>query len=453
VGQIYPAASPAEATQAPSPGLPETDAQAYRILAEHLGDIVLVHEHDILTWASESVTRQLGYRPHDMIGRPWQVVTHPDDVTGPVQLTQMDPVTTARGRLLRADGTYAWFETTTVARFSPGGRLSAVYTVARNVDAQQQLAETAATAEKALTTLTAALEASNDGFGIFDLERDPDGTVVTMWIEHLNSVAAAREGKTPDELRGQDMCAVNPDFRANPLWDQIVASAAEMSRRDFRRHTVTDDGTLVASIDYHVAPVNPDRVAVTFRNVTEDERRRRDTDQARARAEHAATHDPLTGLPNRSLALVRLEEALLACHPDERVALVYCDLNRFKDVNDAYGHAAGDDVLRATADRLRAIVRPEDTAARLAGDEFCVILRHLPVPWDADRMRARITDHLAQPVPIHDLLLATSASVGIVVADPGSNPDDRVADQLFATADYAMYQHKARRWRTHVSDL
>ena len=156
----------------------------------------------------------------------------------------------------------------------------------------------------------------------------------------------------------------------------------------------------------------------------------------------------MTGLPNRALALLRLAEALQECLPDQRVAVAFCDLDGFKSINDAYGHAAGDVVLEATAARLRAMVRPTDTAARLAGDEFCLVLRYLPPMWDGDKMRARIADQLAQPVPILDLLIATSASIGLIVAHPGSQPADRDADHALARADQAMYRHKSGRRRS-----
>jgi diguanylate cyclase (GGDEF)-like protein/PAS domain S-box-containing protein len=418
------------------------DADAYRILAAHLGDVVLVHEGGVVSWVSPSVTSVLGYRPEDMIGMPREALIHPDDLADPVWLSPTNPTVTVRGRLRSVDGSYAWFEATKVARFADDGTIAAIYTVARSVESEQRLARADADAEQGRATLTAALEVGGDGFGIFDLERDVSGDVVRMRVLHLNSLAAAREGKTPAEIQGQDMCVVNPEFRSNPMWDYIVDSANTLERREFRRHMVDEGGEWIASFDYRVAPVDADRVVVTFRDITADERTRRNLDLARLQAEHAAAHDPLTGLPNRSLALTRLQEALRECRPGQRVAVVYCDLNGFKDVNDAHGHAAGDTVLRVTAERLRSITRSADTAARLAGDEFCLILRDLPPHWDADRMRARINDHLGQPVALEDILIATSTSIGIVVADPGIEPSS-TADQLLATADHAMYRHKS----------
>jgi diguanylate cyclase (GGDEF)-like protein len=124
------------------------------------------------------------------------------------------------------------------------------------------------------------------------------------------------------------------------------------------------------------------------------------------------------------------------------VAVLYCDLKGLKDVNDRHGHAAGDVILRTTADRLRRMIRAHGTASRLGGDEFCVVLRHVLAGWDAQTMLNRIADHLAQPVPIHEHVLTPSASIGVVLADPSSRPDtDRNADELLTAADHARYRH------------
>jgi diguanylate cyclase (GGDEF)-like protein len=96
---------------------------------------------------------------------------------------------------------------------------------------------------------------------------------------------------------------------------------------------------------------------------------------AEATLRHQASHDGLTGLANRTLLMERLDEALLDRQPDETVAVLYCDLDRFKQINDTLGHAAGDEVLVRVADRMRDGMRSFDTVARLAGDEFAIVAR------------------------------------------------------------------------------
>jgi diguanylate cyclase (GGDEF)-like protein len=154
---------------------------------------------------------------------------------------------------------------------------------------------------------------------------------------------------------------------------------------------------------------------------------------------HAATHDSLTGLPNRALFSDRLEMALAgAARSGERVALLFLDLDRFKTVNDALGHLAGDQLLREVAGRLAAAVRPGDTVARLGGDEFAVLCPNLSTPTAASAVAARVVAALRPPVSLAQRRVHPSASVGLAVAPAGS----RDAEALLMAADIAMYRAK-----------
>ncbi|MBG0564847.1 GGDEF domain-containing protein [Actinoplanes aureus] len=154
-------------------------------------------------------------------------------------------------------------------------------------------------------------------------------------------------------------------------------------------------------------------------------------------AVHEAQHDPLTRLPNRTLFRQRLERALAG---DAPAAVLYLDLDLFKQVNDTLGHAAGDELLRAVADRLRAAVRDTDMAARFGGDEFAVLLEPLTSDRQAHDIAQRVIDSIAQPVSIAGRTVHTRASVGIAHRRPG-----RDADGLVEDADLAMYRAKRTR--------
>lgn len=159
----------------------------------------------------------------------------------------------------------------------------------------------------------------------------------------------------------------------------------------------------------------------------------------RDRLSYLAHHDPLTGLPNRLLFHDRFEHALQrAQRHNSKIALLLLDLDGFKEINDKLGHKAGDQVLITVARRLNKITRSSDTAARLAGDEFVVLLENLMDKQEAQRVARKIVDSLHQPFDILDGQMTISASVG--VAFYPENGDD--ADILLNCADKAMYQAK-----------
>ncbi|WNV75406.1 sensor domain-containing diguanylate cyclase [Geodermatophilus sp. DSM 44513] len=153
-----------------------------------------------------------------------------------------------------------------------------------------------------------------------------------------------------------------------------------------------------------------------------------------------ATHDGLTGLPNRVLFRDTLATTLAAATPGQHVGVLFCDLDRFKAVNDSLGHAAGDELLRQVAARLRAAVRPGDTVGRLSGDEFAVVLPTLARPEDADRVVDRVTGCFTEPFRLEGTRVDVGVSVGVAVhggpdGDPGT---------LLRVADAEMYRHKKK---------
>lgn len=155
---------------------------------------------------------------------------------------------------------------------------------------------------------------------------------------------------------------------------------------------------------------------------------------------HQASHDSLTGLPNRAFFEGRLIRALRnASKLDERVAVLFLDSDRFKDINDNFGHAAGDAVLIAVATRVRAQLREEDLVARLGGDEFAILLTSLHMTEDAERIADKIIASMEIPIQLPGgTQVLTSLSIGIAVyPDHGLTPG-----VLLDAADAAMYQAK-----------
>lgn len=152
-----------------------------------------------------------------------------------------------------------------------------------------------------------------------------------------------------------------------------------------------------------------------------------------------ALHDQLTGLANRALITDRLEQALARHRKGSgELAVLFCDLDRFKTINDSFGHATGDQLLQAVAARLQTAVTASDTVGRLAGDEFVIICEDLPGPLGATRIAQRILTTLAEPVTLADDQVKVHASIGIALA----GNDTTSPEQLLSDADHAMYRAK-----------
>jgi diguanylate cyclase (GGDEF)-like protein len=154
--------------------------------------------------------------------------------------------------------------------------------------------------------------------------------------------------------------------------------------------------------------------------------------------EYLAFHDPLTGLANRALFADRVSHALSRTRLPHPVIVLLADLDDFKSVNDTLGHPAGDALLVAVADRLRSVVRPEDTVARLGGDEFAILLEDADGVVGAEDVATRISEALAQPLHLSGVLGTVRASIGIAAAGQSATQESLLRD-----ADIAMYSAKA----------
>ncbi len=170
------------------------------------------------------------------------------------------------------------------------------------------------------------------------------------------------------------------------------------------------------------------------------------TDQARIL--YQANYDLLTGLPNRTLLMDRLHQALRAARRgQDRVAVVFIDLDRFKAVNDLYGHVTGDELLQQVAERLRDSVREADTVARFGGDEFVIVLQQVQGADEVATLANRIIGLISRPYRLGERSITIGASLGITLYPNDvalEDPVEAMATALLSNADMAMYQAKAR---------
>ena len=243
-------------------------------------------------------------------------------------------------------------------------------------------------------------------------------------------------GISAEEAGGRSLCAlIVPETRLNEH-TTLLKGVDEKGRALVDTVRRTKAGELI-DVSLQIAPLLVDARKVgyvyTFRDIGEHK-------ETEAKLQHDAMHDVLTGLPNRALLLDRLTLALhrRLRRPDHTCGVLYLDLDRFKETNDALGHAAGDLLLQAIAQRLTAILRPQDSAARLGGDEFAVLVENILSVSDLEIVATRILRTLQQPFDIYGHSLHAGASVGAAMA----GREDVSAEQLLRDADFAMYRAK-----------
>jgi diguanylate cyclase (GGDEF)-like protein/PAS domain S-box-containing protein len=249
----------------------------------------------------------------------------------------------------------------------------------------------------------------------------------------VNNALARLFGRRMDTLHGDLLWHhVHPEDsqRVRGDFDRVVDGVEEGISGTFRYRTGSGtDGWVHASVSPLVGAKSyiVHLVDVTQQKHTEYDLHRK------------ATHDLLTGLPNRGLVLHQLGAALRSLRTEPgQVHVLFVDLDGFKQVNDDYGHAVGDRVLRAAAERMRAALRPTDAIGRIGGDEFVVILKSLPHEMPAEEIAHRLAQAVAAPVATDDDIVTVRASIGQSSTDDPDFP----AARLLGAADANMYKVK-----------
>ncbi len=382
-------------------------------------------------YVSPNVAEVFGYQPGQLLGRAYTELLHPDDWAPAEQELQRY---LAQGterfehepyRILAADGSYRWVRDFTVLERDATGQLTGLAgylnDITEHVELQGQLRRSASVFEQAregiaITDLDGGITATNralvemTGYGHEELQG---------W--HPQVLASSEEGETLDE----QVC-------------QQVRTEGEWSGEQWLR---CRDGSLWP-------------VRTTVRQIRSQQGQPShylvfyvDTSWLKAyesQLERLMHVDPLTGLPNRLLFMDRLTQAVTGRkHDGEALAVIALDLRDFRAVNDSLGRAAGDAVLEQVGERLRGILRTEDTVARLSGDEFGILLPRLVSVEDSATLADRIVDAVEAPYDIEGLHAPIAVRAGISVVREGGV----AAESLLEQADSAMYEAKSEEAR------
>jgi diguanylate cyclase (GGDEF)-like protein/PAS domain S-box-containing protein len=445
--------------------------QRWRMLCEHSSDLInLFDAQGQMTFASNSGP-VLGYDAQLDRDPAWAFdLVHPADRDKAVEMfttlmSRPGPVGPVVTRVVHADGTWRWIESIGTNLLDDAD-IDCIIVSTRDITArknaeddlrdQTRFVETlhgvgqTLSAELDLDRLVhsvtqAAVEVSGATFGVF--VGGDELAVTARWgdmpADHLfppDVMAPVLQGEGP--LRTDEVLAVPVLSRRGEVLGALLCGGPEVGAFSERGER------MLLGIASHAA-VALDNARLYHAAQSEISARK----QVEAELAHAATHDPLTGLPNRALFLDRLAMALGRAERQPGAAgVLLFDLDRFKVVNDSLGHAAGDHLLIEVSDRLRQIVRPGDTVARLGGDEFIMVCEDLNGEIDAIGIADRVAETLSPPFRLEEAEVTMSASVGIAVAStPGLEPASLVRD-----ADAAMYRAKERgrnRWELFDESL
>lgn len=407
-------------------------------LAMHLPVMIHAHDHDghVVFWNREC-ERVLGYAADEILGNPrFFEMLYPDpDYRAGIIAAHRDgrDFRDREARMRAKDGGERIISWSMAASSSPFAGWASWET---GVDVtEKRRAELALLdSERRLRNL---IDSSPMGIHLYRL--DEAGGLV---FAGANPAADRILGLSNAAFIGQRIEEAFPEMRGTAVPGKFkeicsLGGAWKIEQMDYH------DGDIAGAYEVHAFQTEPDHCACMFLDLTE--RKRMET-----RLRHLALHDPLTGAANRTLCMEVIESALVRSRrrADYRFAVLYLDLDRFKNINDTLGHAAGDAVLVETARRLKASVRELDTVARIGGDEFVIVMEEFDSPKRPIQAIRRIREMIAQPYLVEGQELTATVSIGIAMlrGKPAREADAREtsgADEILRNANLAMHRAKA----------
>ncbi|MHA7276386.1 sensor domain-containing protein [Arthrobacter sp. Hz1] len=407
-----------------------------RMLASTSDLLLIIDEQHTLASASPTGERILGRQPHSLDGTDLFTLIHPEDHARARALLAPSPVlrlgrnATADLRLGHADGTWRWLEISVADLGTMTGAGSGQNSRSSLVLACTDVTEHKQT-EAALQDLNHLFRSAFDDAPIGMAVTSPAGAFL-----QVNRALTELLGRNEAELLAMSVQEVTHPEDADHAKRQRQSLLRGVTNR--HRHETRflhADGTTVGILHSSSVVSSPENTPELLIDHIEDITERQAFE---ATLQHQALHDTLTGLPNRALFVDRLDQALQDGRTTHTgVAVLFCDVDRFKAVNDTHGHHTGDRVLTLVGERLQSVIRQGDTVARLGGDEFVVLCRDA-TPDRAAATAARLLAALRTPLIVNGTNITVTASIGITF----SRAAHTTAEELLRDSDNAMYAAK-----------
>jgi diguanylate cyclase (GGDEF)-like protein/PAS domain S-box-containing protein len=375
--------------------------------------------------ANPTFCTMLGYDEDELQSRLFFDISHPEDIAANhTRLAELADGTRDRfsgaTRYRTKDGSDVWAHLTVTAVRHPGGTLNFAVAVTEDITERKRL-------EDHMRLAATVFENSGEGLFVTD---------AASRIVQVNAAFTEITGYPPEEVLGRTPSLLASGRHAPEFFARLRETLAQAGKWQGEIWDRRKDGEMFAGWQNIAAVRDAEGKITNYVAVISDITSRK---QVEERLSYAANHDPLTRLPNRTLFHERLGRAMARAQRNQTlVALLFIDLDRFKQVNDSMGHLAGDLLLQQVAERLSGCTRQGDTVARLAGDEFTVILEDVEQPRDAAIVAHKILHRLAESFDLAGTRAQISSSIGVAIY-PADGQD---AQTLIRLADESMYQAK-----------